>query len=904
MPFAARLFSAALVFFTTLALSACGNSSSVGSDMSAHNNPPPLPAGTDKALIAGTITPPGTDLQHATGEVAAYDDLVYNYPTLQESELTTRYFKDGRFYHGPYVREYRPRAGVLIQRTADFGLPIITGTTDEDAFFGAGYITAEDRLPILELLRVLGRAEAFDVAGTAPSWLQDAEMVRMYGYSEDELLQMIDRAVEVAGPDGPLLRRAFTEFIAGVNTYIAQTGATSRGTWTLGDIVSCTNVIRALFGADGGNELTNASVYLGLVADFGEADARRIYDDFRNRYNSDGPLHTLNSFPYMQRDAARLNPAANVLNFAGGDPGLFGLLPTQIASLFTGAKARAKAASGDALAVRSRARRLQQEYAALDERSRIKFELLKFKTPFGVLNLAQNGHMSNALVVGKSRSASGHPIQLAGPQAAYFSPEILVDFEMHSPNIDARGAGFPGLSFVPTLGRSRNYAWSATAGGSDMIDSFVEELCEADGSPATEQSRSYLHDGDCKPMYRRLVRALPVSLPVDAIPGQQLADIYAERTVHGNVVGRGRVDGKPVAVVRARSSFLKEADGAVTLLRLARGEARTAAQFLEIFRPMNLTSNWMYVNESEIAYHHAGLFPIRSKEVDPDFPVWGTGQWDWQGFLDPSQHPHEINPPRDYQVSWNNRPAPDWGASDTRFSWSSLYRAKMLEDKIVAEVEPITPVRLTQLMEEAGLTDFRGSHVLPVVLRVLAATSAPAEREAAVVQILQQWIANKALRRDGDQDHYYDDGAAISVMDAWWGGLVPAIFNPVLGDYSRIPTGLDNAPGPTGSAYQDGWYGFVWTDLSKLLGDPIKSPTSQAYCGATRETAATLTECSLRLWASLTAAIDAVASQQGGDPAQWKVLADTERIRFLPGAAISMHWVNRPTYQQLMSFGD
>ncbi len=902
-----RCRTAIAVVCAAVLLAACGSSHPPGDGGApTGGGPAPLPPGTDTLIVGGTITPPGTDLEHFTTEVAAYDDLVYGYPTLTEDELTTRYFKNARFYHAPYGREYSPREGVLIQRTADFGLPIITGTTDEDAFFGAGYVTAEDRLPILELLRVLGRAEAFDLLGTAPAWLQDAEMIRLYGYSEDELLQMIDHAMEVAGPDGPMLRRAFVEYVAGINAFITQTDGDSLGTWTLADIVACTNVIRALFGADGGNELTNAAVYAGLVADFGEAQGRRIYDDFRNRYNSDGPVHTLKSFPYMQRYATKLHPAANVMNYGSGEFGLQGIIGGLFGTLTDLLTSSAGNTPGTrALPLpRAAARKRHQELSVLAEKSRIRFERLNFNTRFGALSLSQHGHMSNALVIAGSRSANGHPIQIAGPQAAYFSPEILVDLEMHGPTIDARGAGFPGLSFVPTIGRSRNYAWSATAGGSDMIDTFIEELCEPDGRPATEQSRYYLHNGDCKPMYRRLVRALPITLPVDAIPGTELTDIYAERTVHGNVTGRGTVDGKAVAVVHARASFLREADGAVTLLRLARGEARTAEQFLEIFRPMNLTSNWMYVNERDIAYHHAGLFPIRSPEVDPDFPVWGTGRWDWKGFLDPSQHPHEINPPRGFQVSWNNRPAPDWGASDARYSWSGLYRADMLEDKIVAETQPITPVRLTQLMEEAGLTDFRGSHVLPVVLRVLKATPAPSEREAAVVTLMEQWIANHALRRDGDQDGNYDDGAAIAVMDAWWAPLVEAVFNPVLGDYSRIPTGLDNAPGPTGSAYQDGWYGFVWTDLSQVLGDPIKTPTSQVYCGADPDSAATLAECSSRLWASLGSAIDSVEQSQGSDPAAWTTNATLERIRFLPLATLSMHWVNRPTYQQLMTFGD
>ena len=52
--------------------------------------------------------------------------------------------------------------------------------------------------------------------------------------------------------------------------------------------------------------------------------------------------------------------------------------------------------------------------------------------------------MSNHLVVGARRSATGHPLLIGGPQAGYFSPQILMDYELHSPTIHARGAGFPG----------------------------------------------------------------------------------------------------------------------------------------------------------------------------------------------------------------------------------------------------------------------------------------------------------------------------------------------------------------------------------------------------------------------------------------------------------------------------
>ena len=88
------------------------------------------------------------------------------------------------------------------------------------------------------------------------------------------------------------------------------------------------------------------------------------------------------------------------------------------------------------------------------------------------------------------------------------------------------------------------------------------------------------------------------------------------------------------------------------------------------------------------------------------------------------------------------------------------------------------------------------------------------------------------------------------------------------------------------------------------LGDKVKSPTSKLYCGGTATTAGNLPECAKRVLASLVAAGDALAkSSNSDDPAVWNADAQGERILFLPGVALSMQWVNRPTTQQLAMFG-
>ena len=87
--------------------------------------------------------------------------------------------------------------------------------------------------------------------------------------------------------------------------------------------------------------------------------------------------------------------------------------------------------------------------------------------------------MSNALLVSGANSASGHPLAVFGPQVAYFAPQILMEEDLHGPGIDAKGAAFPGVNLYVQLGHGRDYAWSATSAGQDIIDTFAVPLCDA-----------------------------------------------------------------------------------------------------------------------------------------------------------------------------------------------------------------------------------------------------------------------------------------------------------------------------------------------------------------------------------------------------------------------------------------
>ena len=53
-----------------------------------------------------------------------------------------------------------------------------------------------------------------------------------------------------------------------------------------------------------------------------------------------------------------------------------------------------------------------------------------------------------------------------GPQLGYFYPELFNEVDAHGAGIDVREVMPPGQPYV-LIGRTRDYAWSATAAGND-----------------------------------------------------------------------------------------------------------------------------------------------------------------------------------------------------------------------------------------------------------------------------------------------------------------------------------------------------------------------------------------------------------------------------------------------------
>ncbi len=535
------------------------------------------------------------------------------------------------------------------------------------------------------------------------------------------------------------------------------------------------------------------------------------------------------------------------------------------------------------------------------------------------------GGMSNALLVSGAESESGRPVAVMGPQVAYFMPQILTEMDLHGPDIDAQGAAFPGISPYVLLGRGQDFAWSATSAGQDIIDTFAEKLCEPDGSQPDVQSTHYLYKGQCRAM-EILTRVNNITPNAGDPSPPETYTLEAQRTVHGIVYKRGTVDGQPVAFARQRSTYFHEADSARAFSALNRpSQVQNVEDFQRVMHKVNFTFNWFYADDRDIGYFNSGDNPVRAAGADPDFPNWGTGEYDWQGWettfktsdVTPfAEHPQVIN--QDYITSWNNKQAPDYDSADNQWGYGPHYRSQSLDEEIDPRIAGAGKMSLPEAidsMEVAGTVDLRGTQVLPLLLQVVGTPSDP--QQAAAVATLQDWVDSGAHRIDRDQDGQYDHPNAVQIMDAWWPKLLEAEFEPEMGtaffDAVHGVHAFDNEPNNhgqhLGSAYQDGWWGYVSKDLRRVLGQSVPDGFSRTYCGsgslsACRDALRQALSDALAVPAgtlydedSSTSGTQRVAQCPAGKSDQWCF----DSVRFRPIGAVTVrtiHWINRPTFQQ------
>ncbi len=320
---------------------------------------------------------------------------------------------------------------------------------------------------------------------------------------------------------------------------------------------------------------------------------------------------------------------------------------------------------------------------------------------------------------------------------------------------------------------------------------------------------------------------------------------------------------------------------------------------------MELTFNWLYADNRDIAQFTSGRLPLRPATVDPGLPTKGTGEHEWRGFAAAKAHAQVVSPASGLILNWNNKPARGYAAADSEWTWGSVQRVDLLWAGIQRR-QKHTLGSVVAAMNGASTQDLRVMRVWPVIRAVLARGTAPTPRASAAANQLDAWVAAGGSRIDDDLDGKID-AAGAAVMDAAWNRLADAVLAPVLGT-GPAPGGLldelarivsrDQPLGAGGSSYYDGWWSYVDKDLRSVLGRSVQGAFGTRFCGSGNVNA-----CAASLWAALDAASAELEATQGASSGAWRADATEDRIAFAPGILTqTMRGSNKPTFQQAITF--
>ena len=791
----------------------------------------------------------GTVPPSFTSQGALYDKVITTQPTGDLSG----YYKDSGFAQLTGTNE-SPIVGASIVRDPAYRVPHIYGQTRSAAMYAAGYATAQDRLFLMDVLRRTSEGSTAELLG--PSAVPaDSAALGQFDLSPQELTDEVLRLPQDEGAAGARGLDDLKQYVAGINGWIDKTkldprllpseypalGTTPRA-WTLADTAAEAYLLIAQFTVFGDGEHLQSDVLARLQKRFGSSLGRKVYDDLRNLDNKAAPVTADRPFPSDQ-------PASGPSSAAQLDAG-------SITARSAVAGTSSPGLSGPGLSNPA--------------------GFPTWATNLAVHGLRLRHDASNALLVSAAHSATGRALAATGPQVGYYSPEILVEYEIHAPGINVSGMSFPGSSPFPLIGHTTTFAWSGTTANGDNADTFAEQLCEPTGAAPTVSSDHYLYRGACTAFsHRDQVLQTPVS-PTSPTTLPETVTLRTMRSVHGSVHDFATVDGKPYALARATAVNHHGIRSLVAFLQLAEGQVHSPQEFVAVMHRFTGNENWFYVSNKHIGWLQSGWFQQHAPGTDLEQPIRGTGQWDWKGF-DPassafSRHadsfnPTSVDPAQGYLSSWNNKAATGWRAAPGIWSYGSVHRDQLLRDPVVAALKAGRKLTLSDVVGISGnasTQDLRAIAVLPDLLRALGPVTDPTQ--AALIGDLQTWLAKGAHRRDTTGSGVEDDSAAVLVFDAWWRRVVHDLYDPQAGPdvVTLLQGGIDlvvDSRAVDGGFY-DGWYGQVSAVVRAALGTgPRQQVTS---CGG-----GSAAGCRAVLRTALAEAVGTVKTAQGSATASW-----------------------------------
>ncbi len=435
------------------------------------------------------------------------------------------------------------------------------------------------------------------------------------------------------------------------------------------------------------------------------------------------------------------------------------------------------------------------------------------------------GAGSNNWVLSGARTESGHPLLANDPHLKLTAPALWYLARLEAPGLKVAGASMPGLPIV-VLGQNADIAWGFTNTAPDVQDLYIERIGPAD--------RNTYQTPDGWASFESFDEVIKVRGGAD-VP------LRVRATRHGPVISdSGTIVGltgpalQPTYALALRWTAL-DADARTLDAGLAFNRAGSVDEFMRASADYLAPMQNMVVadRQGHIGMVAAGRVPLRKAENDlkglVPAPGWDA-RYDWAGFVPAEQTPREIDPPRGWIASANQRiHATDYPHYITS-EWAAPYRMQRIEQLLQARPRHSIDSLRDMQADSLSLATLR---LLPFLQRAQSAHPLAA-------------VAKKALAAfDG---RMAADQAAPLIFWAWVRQLTPAVFADEVGAANWART-------------------FGGRSFREAL-EAVLERNDPWWCDD--KTTAVVETCAQQIDAAFTRALDELQAAHGADLARWR----------------------------------
>ena len=542
------------------------------------------------------------------------------------------------------------------------GVPNIAAANIPDLFFTQGYVTAQDRLWQMDMLRRFTSGDLAVILG--PDYVKFDR--------ENRILGLRDVAEKATAQMDPQTRAQFEAYAAGVNTYIEQHRKTlplefrflgyAPHVWTVED---------SLLVGLSMTEFLNHWLYKDKLEK--EQILARL-----------GPELTADLFVNTSwRDHPPI-PPSSIENDAPGELPQEDDEEEQRQSSPKQKTELEHPASKTQSSVKATRWSEGQHFQAIDGANILPEQSQAFlaglRSAAGPIYADQHLRPgSNNWVVSGAHTASGKPLLSNDMHLQLQIPNIWYEAHLTAGDFDVAGVTLPGLPYV-VVGHNRRIAWGFTNLGPNVEDLYVEKF--------NDQGQYLTPQGWVQPQHRQ---------EIIRVKGKPEIALDVIITRHGPIIS-AVIPGETRKLALKWTAFDPQT---ARVPLFAVDSAQNWQQFQAAFSQFGAPAqNVVYSDvDGHIGYQATGLIPIRASG-DGSVPEPGEDDaHEWTGYVPYDRLPSVLDPPSGILATANGRITPDDYPYQLSIEWMSPYRTQRLY-KLLSEPKKFTPADMLTIQTD------------------------------------------------------------------------------------------------------------------------------------------------------------------------------------------------------------